>query len=223
MSGEVRAMGETVIKAVLFDYGGVIAEEGFVEGLTALAEKNNLERDVFLDAAFDLVASSGYLTGRADEAAFWRALRKATGIGGTDEEMRREILSRFVMRPWVLDLADDLRSLDITVGILSDQTDWLDKLDARDTFFRRFDYVSNSFHLGLSKRGEAVFGETERRLGVPAEGICLVDDNEGNCQRARNSRWHAILYRTGGQVLRELKELVPALDLARYAGMMGRS
>lgn len=215
-------MGDGVIRAVLFDYGGVIAEEGFVEGLTALAEAANLDRDAFLGAAFDLVASSGYLTGRADEAAFWGAMRAATGIGKTDEEMRREILSRFVIRPWVLELVDDLRSLGITVGILSDQTDWLDQLDARDGFFRRFDYVSNSFHLGLSKRGEAVFEETQRRLGVPAEELCLVDDNEGNCQRARKSRWHAILYRTGGQVLRELRELVPGLDLSRHAGLTGR-
>ena len=214
-------MSKSGIKSVLFDYGGVIAEEGFVEGLTALAENSKLDRDFFIDAAFDLVASTGYLTGRADEAAFWEAMRKTTGIRGPDERLRREILSRFILRPWVLNLADDLRSLDITVGILSDQTDWLDQLDARDGFFRRFDYVSNSFHLGLSKRGEAVFAETERRLGVPSKGICFVDDNEGNCERARKSGWHAIRYRTGGQVLRELKELVPELDLSWYAGVIG--
>lgn len=213
-------MSKSVIKAVLFDYGGVIAEEGFVEGLTALAENNKLDRDFFIAAAFDLVASTGYLTGRADEAAFWEAMRTTTGIRETDEQMRREILSRFVIRPWVLDLADDLRSLAITVGILSDQTDWLDQLDARDGFFRRFDHVSNSFYLGLSKRDNEVFGETVRRLDVPAEGICFIDDNEGNCERARKSRWHAILYRTGGQVLRDLKKRVPGLDLSRYAGVI---
>jgi putative hydrolase of the HAD superfamily len=212
-------MGNAGIAAVLFDYGGVIAEEGFVGGLTALADTGGLDRDFFIDAAFDLVASTGYLTGRADEAAFWKALREKTGIAGTDECLRREILARFVLRPWVLDLADDLGSLDLTVGILSDQTDWLDRLDARDGFFRHFDYVSNSFHLGLSKRDGEVFVETARRLDIPGECICLIDDNEGNCGRARECGWHAIAYRTGGQVLRELKELVSGLDLSRYGGV----
>ena len=36
-------MSKSAIRAVLFDYGGVIAEEGFYNGLIDLAEKQSLD------------------------------------------------------------------------------------------------------------------------------------------------------------------------------------
>ncbi len=35
-----------VIKAVLFDFGGVLAEEGFREGLKSIGRKNGLDPEV---------------------------------------------------------------------------------------------------------------------------------------------------------------------------------
>jgi hypothetical protein len=36
-----------MIKAVVFDFGGVVAEEGFREGLKAIGRKNGLDPRVF--------------------------------------------------------------------------------------------------------------------------------------------------------------------------------
>lgn len=214
---EYVSMNDQTVEAVLFDYGGVIAEEGFVEGLTAIADKNGLDRKYFLDRAFDLIYTTGYLTGRAGEAAFWKAMRDATGITGADRELTEEILTRFVLRPWVLDLVRDLRSMKATVGILSDQTNWLDELNKRDDFFRHFDRVFNSYHLGLSKRDGVVFDEIVRRLGSAPERTCFIDDSEGNCRRARERGLRVILYHTGGEMLDELARYFPGLDPSKYA------
>ncbi len=203
---------ERSVNAVLFDYGGVVAEEGFVEGLAAIARKNGIDSDTFIDTAFDLVHATGYLTGNAPEAVFWRVMREETGVPGTDDELAREILSRFVLRPRVLQLADELRSMGLIVGILSDQTNWLDRLNERDNFFRHFDRVFNSYHMGLSKRGYAVFDEAARRLDIPKESICFIDDNEGNCVRAREKGLKVIHYSNGKDMLRELARHVPGLD-----------
>ena len=209
-------MNDPVVDAVLFDYGGVIAEEGFIKGLARIAEKNGIEREYFFDVATDQVYKTGYLTGQADEAAFWQAVREITGIRESDRVLTDEILSHFTLRSWVLDLADDLRNLGLTVGILSDQVDWLDRLDKRDGFFEHFDPVFNSYYLGLSKRAEAIFEEIPRRMGLAAERICFIDDNQGNCERARKNNIKAILYRTGNGMLLDLKGYVPALDPSRY-------
>jgi hypothetical protein len=37
-----------MVKAIVFDFGGVLAEEGFKEGLKAIGKKNELDPDVFL-------------------------------------------------------------------------------------------------------------------------------------------------------------------------------
>jgi hypothetical protein len=39
---------------------------------------------------------------------------------GTEREWTEQILSRFILRLWMLDLVSDLRALGMKVGILSD-------------------------------------------------------------------------------------------------------
>jgi len=68
-----------MIEAVLFDFGGVIADEGFREGLEAIARKNKLDPEAFYSLAADLVYSSGYVLGRASEQDYWNAVRNRTG------------------------------------------------------------------------------------------------------------------------------------------------
>jgi putative hydrolase of the HAD superfamily len=92
-----------MIDTVLFDYGGVIAEEGFRGGLFAIARANNLRPDAFHKDVCRIIADTGYLTGRESEAAFWAHLRRSYGLVQADGELRDEILRRFVLRPVMID------------------------------------------------------------------------------------------------------------------------
>jgi len=56
-----------MIRVVLFDFGGVIADEGFYQGLRAIAEESGLEPEQFLRTAEELIHRTGYVTGRATE------------------------------------------------------------------------------------------------------------------------------------------------------------
>lgn len=199
------------IEAVLFDFGGVIAEEGFTEGLRAIAVHNRLPEEAFIKAGFDTIHATGYVLGRSPESAFWASLREQTGIMGEDAALRQEILSRFLVRPWVLDLADALKDQGIRTGILSDQTDWLDILNERDDFFRRFGVVFNSYHIGDSKRNPAFFATIAKTLAVLPQAILFIDDNAGNCERARQSGWHAIQYVERLDFLAQLEKFCPFL------------
>ena len=53
------------LKGVLFDYGGVLAREGFRGGLYAIARKNGLDPETFFLLASDAIYETGYITGRA--------------------------------------------------------------------------------------------------------------------------------------------------------------
>ncbi len=90
----------TVINTVLFDYGGVIAEEGFRAGLLAIARNNGLDPGSFLSRVCRIIADSGYLTGDSDEAAFWALLRREYGLAQTDAELRSEILKPVHSAAW---------------------------------------------------------------------------------------------------------------------------
>jgi len=185
-----------MLKALLFDFGGVLAEEGFREGLKAIGKKNGLDPERFFTLADALIFESGYLTGRADETGYWNELRERTGIAGSNEELREEILKRFVLRPGMIAAVDRLRSRGFLVAMLSDQTNWLDELD-RETFLsRHFDKVFNSFKLHKSKRDAAIFRDICSELGVKAGEALFIDDNINHIRRAEGAGLHTIHFTT---------------------------
>ncbi|MBN2108462.1 MAG: HAD family hydrolase, partial [Deltaproteobacteria bacterium] len=173
-----------MITTLLFDYGGVIAEEGFRAGLLAIARNNGRDPEAFYQDVCRIIADAGYLTGDIDEAGFWARLRREYSLAQADAELRAEILDRFILRPGMIDAAERLRRSGIRVGILSDQTNWLDELDRRDGFFACFDPVFNSFHLHASKYRGDLFDAVAAQLGSPPESILLVDDNAANIDKA---------------------------------------
>lgn len=195
------------IRVVLFDYGGVLAEEGFREGLMEIGQSHGLSPESFFEHAAEVVYETGYATGRAPESVYWAELRKSTGITGDDAELRNELLSRFVLRPWIFEIVRLLRKAGLTIAVLSDQTDWLDTLDARDDFFKEFHHVFNSFHLGKGKRDPTVFDDVAGRLDIPKERILFIDDNEGHVMRARQQGLRSLLYRNKETLVQDLKEM----------------
>ncbi|VBB43160.1 Hydrolase, putative, cyclic phosphodiesterase-like domain-containing (fragment) [uncultured Desulfatiglans sp.] len=213
--GESRVFdmqGTCRVDVLLFDYGGVLAEEGFREGLKAIALKNGLDPDAFFQTASEWVHASGYVTGKASEQTYWRHLRRETGIQGSDADLRREILDRFVLRDWMVRLVRVLKEAGVRLAILSDQTDWLVQLDRRDRFFQYFEAVFNSFVEGRSKRDSALFDQVVGRLGTAPSEVLFMDDNPGNIERARSRGLETILYRDRRAFLADLVRFCPFLE-----------
>jgi putative hydrolase of the HAD superfamily len=196
------------IDVVLFDFGGVIAEEGWKEGLKVVAKANGLDESKFLEDAIDTIYATGYLLGKATEDRFWSSLREKTGIKENDALLREEIFSRFLLREWMIDLVKTLRAQKITVGILSDQTDMLDKLNQRYHFFKWFDHVFNSYHLGKGKRDSSLFDDVARTLRCSPDRILFIDDDPGHVDRAREKGWNAIWYVDRGSFFKELRMIL---------------
>lgn len=172
------------IQAILLDFGGVIAEEGFQQGLYAIADRFGLDQKRFFQLANEAVYNTGYVTGTGSEKDYWNEVREHSGIIADDEELRQEILSRFIPRDWMLEIIRSLRQQGKVIAILSDQTDWLDQLDARYHFFQYFDAVFNSFHLGKTKRDPAIFAEILSVLKENGKETLFVDDNISHIDRA---------------------------------------
>ena len=182
------------IRAVLFDFGGVLAEEGFRNGLLALASEQGLATEDITNKGMRAVYDSGFVLGRGTAADFWSLMRSRTGLKGSDEALTKRLLDGFVIRPWMLELVRKLREQGYVTGILSDQTDWLDILDRRDHFFDAFDRVFNSYDLGKGKQDPTLFTEVAADLKLPPSRILFVDDNSGNVERARSVGMQAIRY-----------------------------
>lgn len=179
---------------VLFDYGGVLSAEGWKKGLRVIAEANGLDADSLIQTAADTIYDTGYITGKSSQEDFWNKLKTRTGIKGDGNSFLCELMSRFILDQRMIDLAKRLKAGGVTIGILSDQTDWLDQLNARDDFFKYFDHVFNSYHYGKGKRDATLFDDIAALLKTPPEKILFIDDDPGNVGRARLKGWQACLY-----------------------------
>jgi len=196
------------IDVILFDFGGVLSEEGWKKGLRVIDEANALNVDCFIQTATDTIYETGYITGKGSESDFWNTLRRKTGIKGDNASLTNELMSRFVLNDRMIDFVKKLRLEKLTVGILSDQTNWLDELNARFDFFKYFDYVFNSYHLGKGKRDISLFDDIAGFLKTPPDRILFIDDDQGNVERARQKGWKAILYINTESLYLEMNKLL---------------
>ena len=199
---------KTSIRVVLFDYGGVLAEEGFREGLYSIARQQGLEPGVFYQTAQEGVYDSGFVSGVGTEADFWNYMRQRFPLNGDDALLSTEILQRFVLRTYMLELVRTLRSRGYLVGILSDQTVWLDQLDQRDRFYREFDRLYISYRLGKGKRDASLFDDVAADLGHSPTSIVFIDDNHGNIERACSRGMNGVEFTSEKECLVHLEGLL---------------
>jgi putative hydrolase of the HAD superfamily len=193
-------------KAVLFDFGGVLAEEGFHNGLQSLAREQGLDAMAISAIATDAVYDSGFVLGKSNAADFWALMRERIGLRGEDEVLSRRILEGFVPRDWMLTQVQQLRSQDYITCILSDQTHWLSELDEQYHFYQYFDYIFNSYELGKGKRDLSLFDDIAQRLQLPPSSLLFVDDSADNIARARAAGWKVIHYVDQDSFMQELQK-----------------
>ncbi len=200
------------IKWAVFDYGGVLAEEGFMNGLHSIAEQEGLNGGQVYELTREIIISTGYLVGNVLEETFWNAFRRETGINRSDQDLRNEILSRFELRPWMLQVVSDLRSRGVKTAILSDQVNWLDELDIRDKFFQYFDRVYNSFHVGLSKNDPVIFEDLVQWIDCAPGDIVFIDDHLPHIKRAGSRGLKTIHYTERASFIEDMSVFCPGLS-----------
>lgn len=203
-------MTRQAIKAVLLDYGGVIADEGFQNGLRAMAREQGIDADTMMNVARLAVYETGFILGWGTEDEFWACMREGTGLSGSDEELTRRILNGFILRHWMIERVRHWRAQGYITGILSDQCHWLDWLNERDRFFQYFDHVFNSYYMGKGKRDPGLFYDIAEKLQLSPAGILLVDDIRNNVERAQAAGWQAIYYVDKASFLEAIEPLLPS-------------
>lgn len=199
------------VDAVIFDFGGVLAEEGFFNGFRAIAERHGMDPGGVAETAVDVIRRGGYVEGRTSEEDFWEEFKSRTGITLTVEDLREEILGGFTLRDFMFRYVDNLREAGYKVAILSDQTNWLEELDAEHGIYRRFDLVINSYRLGKTKKDSSIFDEIVKALGVEPGRALFVDDFDGHIRRADGRGLKTIHYTSRESFERQFRKICPGM------------
>ncbi|PLX69192.1 MAG: HAD family phosphatase [Denitrovibrio sp.] len=197
-----------MITAVFFDFGGVIAEEGWENGLNDIASFHGFDPQLFFDDARDVLWNTGYMYGRAMENVFWTTLAKRYEFKMSYHQMREKIFERFKIRPKVIELIERIGNAGYRLAILSDQTNWLDELNAEHSFYHLFEKVYNSYYLGKGKKDITVFAEVCDGFGVKPEEVLFVDDNAGHIKRASDSGLQVCHFDNVEEKIKEIEQLL---------------
>ncbi|GAB4352602.1 MAG: hypothetical protein Kow0073_08390 [Immundisolibacter sp.] len=183
------------MRAVIFDFDGVVAERGFRAALRALAGRRALDYPPLPGLAMQALIDSGYVTGRGSEQAWWQLLQERLGPLGDCGQFRGELLAASRVRPWQLALAARLATAGHVTAVLSDHTDWLDEIEHAQPFAHAFGRVFNSYYLGACKRETAAFTAVLEALDVAPAQAVFIDDNPDNVARAAALGITGIVYR----------------------------
>lgn len=199
------------IDTLIFDFDGVIAEQGFRSALRTLAERAGIDHEPLPRLGMKLLVETGYVVGRGDEQAFWRALQAQLGDIGERERFRAELISASAVRPWMVDLATALRGAGYRTAVLSDHTEWLDEIERRTPFAQGFERVFNSYYLGACKREPLAFERVLEQFGASPGRSLFIDDNPRNVETARSCGLHGIVYRQREPFLADLQAALGVL------------
>ncbi len=171
-------------KGLLLDFGGVIADEGYREGLYILADKYKIDRIEFFKRCADLIYDTGYIIGKSSQKAYIKSIEDTFKIKINKLEFEKIIIDSFKIRKSILDIVTMVREQNVISAILSDQTDWLDRLNEKYDFFRYFDFIFNSYYIGMGKRDRRLFRYVADKLSSKPEELLFIDDQQPNIDRA---------------------------------------
>lgn len=197
------------IKAVIFDFGGVLVRTGSQVLRRQWEQRLGLrpgeaERLVFGGETEDAVQ-----LGRITDAAHWAWLGDRLGLAADAlAQFRSDFFADDAADPALLAYIDRLRAAGLHLGILSNAG-----ANAREIFTERydiprhFDAVTISGEEGFMKPDPRLYEIALARAGVqPAEAI-FVDDMPRNIEAAQALGLHGVLFDDPARVIRTLAAL----------------
>jgi putative hydrolase of the HAD superfamily len=189
------------MKAVLFDFGGVLTDplEPMFAAVAAAAGAEPAELAALLVGAYD---SDGHPLNRLEvgEITFAELCRWAEDEGAgrgwrLDLRPMLDHLGSVALRPAVLDRVEDLRRRGYRTAVVTNNFKeitalWRSRVDVD----RLFDTVVDSCEVGVRKPDPRIYHLTLERLGgvAPADAV-LLDDFEVNVAAARAVGLHGVL------------------------------
>ena len=198
-----------MIKAIIFDLGGVY----FTDGTTIALKKIEKEFKLPFGVLREIFSEKGelgrkYRKGEIDEERFWDEAEKRLKLEGESLLRIREIWhSSYKPNPGMKDLVISLRRK-YRVAVLSNNTSERVKyLNERYGLDSVFDVYVYSFDYGRLKPDPFLFMEVLEKLGVRAEESVLIDNRVKILREAERLGINTILFKSEKQLKEELRAL----------------
>jgi len=193
-----------MIKAIIFDFGGVYFTYSHDLLLNALKRTLNLNKKTIKKAWLSYIYD--YNEGKVSENVFWKKFKNRLKINSNDEVLRKSVLSIF--KP-IKDTHKIVQKLGkkYQLCLLSNHTNWLDDLNRKFDFYKNFDVIINSFKVGARKPNTKIFKTALKKLGVKPKECVFIDDTIKYVKKAKKLGIKGIVFKSTEQLKQDLKKL----------------
>jgi len=198
-----------MIKAIIFDYGGVVTAGGALDDLPKKLAKN---LDIPFDRAKDIVGPENwrpFMKGLNSEDDFWDKLERNLGksiddslrhVWNTWEEMKPQ--------PEMVTLIKELKK-DHTIGLLSNTIPPTADDIKLHGGYDLFDFIVLSYEVKMAKPDIDIYQKAMTNLpGLRPEEIVFIDDQERCLVPARELGMRTILAVNPAQISQDLRLLL---------------
>lgn len=198
-----------MIRAFLFDYGGVMTASEITGGLTERLAK---ALDISPDEVYEALAYAwdGYVVGNITEEEVWSRVEAATGKHVAEE--KRNVWNTWeqsAVLPQMRQLIQDLKNQGYIVGLLSNVIPNIMEEISRHGGYDVFNFALLSCETGFAKPDPEFYKLAFDYLpGIKPEEIVFIDDQERFLAPARKLGMRTILALNPDQVTQDIKELV---------------
>jgi len=206
-------MDQTPIRAILFDYGGVLVRTVDPRPRRQLEGRFNLEPGQVYDLIFGSPLWDDVQRGRIDSEAFWRDVGQRLGLN--DEELtafRRDFWGGDKLDEELVDTVRELGELGHQTAVLSNAPSSLAGYLKELGIVEAFDSVIISADEGVTKPAPEIFTRALDRLGVAPSEAVFIDDTPVNVEAARRLGLHATRFRGLPPLRHWLRDLGIALS-----------
>lgn len=201
-------MTESPVRAVCFDFGGVIMRTADPVPRQRLAERLGLSLKTLIGVIFDSESARLASLGQIDAEQHWRQAMQELRLSPSQAEtFAAEFFQGDILDMELVNAIRSLRPMYRTALISNAWSD-LREFVARQQIADAFDEMIISAEVGIMKPDPRIYRLALERLGVAPQEAVFLDDMMENLDAARALGMHTIHFVQPEAALQELRQLL---------------
>jgi putative hydrolase of the HAD superfamily len=196
------------IKAIFFDFGGVILRTEYQAPRQQLAERFNMEYEDIDKAVFGSPSAQRASIGEITEDTHWKEIGKRFKLSPADlKAFEADFFAGDVIDRDFVEYIDSLRPK-YHVGLISNAWSGLREYITKEKILPAFDSITISSEVGAVKPDARIFQVALDQAGVKAEEAVFVDDFQVNIDACEAIGMKGVLFKSPQDVLKQLYQVL---------------
>jgi epoxide hydrolase-like predicted phosphatase len=197
-----------LLRAIFFDFGGVILRTEYQSPRQHLAERLNMDYDDLVRLVFDSETSRKASIGVETVDSHWAAVMRKLNLPISEAQaIRSEFFGGDILDRGLIQLMRDLRGK-YKIGMISNAWNDLREYIARQGFADVFDTMIISAEVGVVKPDPKIFQIALDQLQVQAKEAMFIDDFKVNIEGCEKVGMKGFLFKDPEKDVQKIKALL---------------